>query len=75
MSNDSKFIWMDGELVDAEKATIPFLNSALHYGAGVFEGIRCYNTDHGGRLPPEGTYGPPDRFSPGTRLPRDALHV
>lgn len=47
MSNDRKYIWMDGELVDAEKATIPFLNTALHYGAGVFEGIRCYNTVNG----------------------------
>ena len=47
MSNQSKFIWMDGQLVEAEKAVIPFLNTALHYGAGVFEGIRCYNTVNG----------------------------
>jgi branched-chain amino acid aminotransferase len=38
---------MDGQLVEAEKATVPFLNTALHYGLGVFEGIRCYNTDQG----------------------------
>lgn len=43
----SKFIWMDGELVETEKATIPFLSTALHYGMGVFEGIRCYNTQQG----------------------------
>jgi len=47
MGNGSKYIWMDGELVDYEKATVPFLNSALHYGLGVFEGIRCYSTDKG----------------------------
>lgn len=44
---ESKYIWMDGKLVDFEKATVPFLNTALHYGLGVFEGIRCYNTDRG----------------------------
>jgi branched-chain amino acid aminotransferase len=42
-----KFIWMDGELLEAEKAVIPFLSSALHYGMAAFEGIRCYDTDHG----------------------------
>jgi len=47
MSIESKFIWMDGTLVDYEKATVPFLNTALHYGLGVFEGIRCYSTDNG----------------------------
>jgi branched-chain amino acid aminotransferase len=47
MGNDPKFIWMDGELVETAKATIPFLTSGLHYGAGVFEGIRCYQTDQG----------------------------
>ena len=47
MSNDGKFIWMDGEMLEAEKATIPFLNSALHYGSAVFEGIRAYATDKG----------------------------
>jgi branched-chain amino acid aminotransferase len=47
MGIESKYIWMDGELVDYEKATIPFLNTALHYGLGVFEGIRCYATPDG----------------------------
>ncbi|MBI5934852.1 MAG: branched-chain amino acid transaminase [Chloroflexi bacterium] len=44
---ESKFIWMNGELVPFEKATIHFLTPALHYGAAVFEGIRAYNTDKG----------------------------
>jgi branched-chain amino acid aminotransferase len=47
MSNESKYIWMDGELVEFEKATVPFLTSALHYGSAVFEGIRCYATANG----------------------------
>jgi branched-chain amino acid aminotransferase len=38
---------MDGELVETQKATVPFLTSALHYSAAVFEGIRCYDTDNG----------------------------
>jgi branched-chain amino acid aminotransferase len=43
----SKFVWMNGELVEFEKATIHFLTPALHYGLGVFEGIRCYATPDG----------------------------
>jgi branched-chain amino acid aminotransferase len=38
---------MNGELVEFEKATIHFLTPALHYGVGVFEGIRSYATDQG----------------------------
>lgn len=47
MAMESKYIWMDGELVEFEKATIHFLTPALHYGAAVFEGIRAYQTDKG----------------------------
>lgn len=47
MGMESKYIWMDGKLVDFEKATIHFLTPALHYGAAVFEGIRVYETDRG----------------------------
>lgn len=47
MGNESKFVWMDGELVEYEKASVPFLTSALHYGQAVFEGIRCYKTNKG----------------------------
>lgn len=43
----TKFIWMDGELVEWEKATIHVLNHSLHYGSGVFEGIRAYRTKRG----------------------------
>ena len=47
MAMESKFIWMNGEMVPFEKATLHFLTPALHYGAAVFEGIRAYNTDKG----------------------------
>ncbi|HVX44614.1 MAG TPA: branched-chain-amino-acid transaminase [Mycobacteriales bacterium] len=40
-------IWMNGEFVDWDDATIHVLNPTLHYGWGVFEGIRAYNTDRG----------------------------
>lgn len=47
MGMESKYIWMDGELVEFEKATVHILNPAMHYGAAVFEGIRAYNTSKG----------------------------
>ena len=47
MAMESKYIWMNGELVPFEKATLHFLTPALHYGAAVFEGIRSYNTAKG----------------------------
>jgi branched-chain amino acid aminotransferase len=47
MGMESKFVWMDGELVPFEKATLHFLTPALHYGAAVFEGIRAYDTAKG----------------------------
>jgi branched-chain amino acid aminotransferase len=47
MGLESKYTWMDGKLVESAKAVMPFLNGAAHYGAAVFEGIRCYNTEKG----------------------------
>lgn len=47
MAINTKYIWMDGQLVETEKATVSFLSPALHYGFGVFEGIRCYATGKG----------------------------
>ena len=40
-------IWMDGELVDWDKAQVHVLTHTLHYGSGVFEGIRAYPTSAG----------------------------
>lgn len=47
MGMESKFIWKDGGLVPFEQATLHFLTPALHYGTGVFEGIRSYDTPKG----------------------------
>jgi branched-chain amino acid aminotransferase len=41
-------IWMDGEYVDWDEARVHVLTPSLHYGWGVFEGIRAYQTDGGG---------------------------
>jgi branched-chain amino acid aminotransferase len=40
-------IWMDGSLVGWDEAQVHVLTHALHYGSGVFEGIRCYETADG----------------------------
>jgi branched-chain amino acid aminotransferase len=40
-------IWMNGELVDWDQATVHILTHSLHYGTGVFEGIRAYETADG----------------------------
>jgi branched-chain amino acid aminotransferase len=42
-----RWIWKNGQLIDFEKATVHVLSHALHYGSGVFEGIRCYETKQG----------------------------
>ncbi len=44
---ETEKIWMNGELVDWHDAKIHVGTHALHYGSGVFEGIRCYDTDRG----------------------------
>ena len=47
MVEQLKYIWLDGELVPWESAKIHVLTHGLHYGLGVFEGIRCYETSTG----------------------------
>lgn len=50
----TKFIWMDGEFVDWDNAKIHILSHVIHYGTGVFEGLRCYDSKQGSvifRLP------------------------
>lgn len=47
MPADGRKVWMDGRLVDFPDARIHVLNHTLHYGVGVFEGIRAYSTPHG----------------------------
>ena len=43
----TEFIWMDGTLVPWQDATVHVLTHSLHYGSGVFEGIRAYPTGRG----------------------------
>jgi branched-chain amino acid aminotransferase len=43
-------IWMDGEFVDWDDATVHVLTHGLHYGTGIFEGVRCYETERGPAL-------------------------
>ncbi len=43
----TKLIWMDGQFVEWEKATIHVMTWSLHYGMGAFEGIRAYKTPKG----------------------------
>ena len=47
MSDRDGKIWMDGALVDWRDAKIHVLTHTLHYGCGVFEGVRAYNTAQG----------------------------
>ncbi len=42
-----KYIWMNGRYVSWKDAKIHILTHALHYGTGIFEGIRCYETQNG----------------------------
>ena len=47
MSQSSQYVWMNGKLLPFQDATLHFLTPGLHYGIGVFEGIRCYKTSDG----------------------------
>ncbi|WP_416396851.1 branched-chain amino acid transaminase [Allohahella sp. A8] len=50
MADRDGFIWMDGEMVPWREAKVHVLTHTLHYGAGVFEGVRAYKTDQGTAL-------------------------
>ena len=43
----AKLIWMNGQMIPWEQATVHVMAHALHYGSSVFEGIRVYKTPHG----------------------------
>jgi branched-chain amino acid aminotransferase len=47
MITKTKKIWMDGKFIDWDDASVHVLTHTLHYGLGVFEGIRCYETKTG----------------------------
>ncbi len=43
-------IWFDGEIIDWQEANVHLLTHTLHYGLGVFEGVRAYNTPRGSSI-------------------------
>jgi branched-chain amino acid aminotransferase len=43
----AQYIWQNGEFVNWDDATVHVLSHGFHYGTGVFEGIRCYETEKG----------------------------
>ncbi|TMK38721.1 MAG: branched-chain amino acid transaminase [Actinobacteria bacterium] len=45
--DQADLIWMNGEFVAWEEAKVHVLTHGLHYGTGVFEGVRCYETERG----------------------------
>ena len=47
MTMTADWIWMNGQLIPWDQATIHVFTHALHYGSSVFEGIRAYNTPKG----------------------------
>ena len=47
MSDRDGLIWLDGEMVPWREAKTHVLTHTLHYGMGVFEGVRAYKTDQG----------------------------
>ncbi|MDP1758926.1 MAG: branched-chain amino acid transaminase [Thermodesulfovibrionales bacterium] len=47
MIKKTEKIWMDGRFVDWDDANVHVMTHTLHYGLGVFEGIRCYETKSG----------------------------
>jgi branched-chain amino acid aminotransferase len=46
----TEWVWMNGDVVRWQEATLHVSSHALHYGSGVFEGIRCYETADGPAL-------------------------
>src|SRR3981189_3353811 len=69
-----KFIWMDGALVPWDEAKVHVLTHTLHYGSGVFEGIRAYQTKRG----PAGfrLTDPIERPNPSARLSQSShIHM
>jgi len=50
MADRDGLIWLDGELVDWRDAKVHVLTHTLHYGMGVFEGVRAYETDQGAAI-------------------------
>lgn len=50
MADRDGVIWLDGELIEWREAKVHLLTHTLHYGLGVFEGVRAYKTDQGAAI-------------------------
>ena len=50
LNTNSKFIWLNGNFQPFDKTNVHLLSNTLHYGMGVFEGVRAYENDEGGAI-------------------------
>ena len=50
LNTDSKYIWLNGDFHPFNDTNIHLLSNTLHYGMGVFEGVRAYKTNNGGAI-------------------------
>ena len=50
LNTDAKFIWLNGNFQPFNDTNIHLLSNTLHYGMGVFEGVRAYETNNGGAI-------------------------
>ena len=50
LNTDAKFIWLNGNFQPFNDTNIHLLSNTLHYGMGVFEGVRAYETKDGGAI-------------------------
>ena len=46
-NTEKKFIWKNGEFENWDDSNVHILSHTLHYGTGVFEGVRAYKTENG----------------------------
>ena len=47
MPNHCEKIWFNGKIVNWDQATTHVMSHGLHYGSGIFEGVKCYTTEDG----------------------------
>jgi len=50
VNTNSKFIWLNGNFQPFDETNVHLLSNTLHYGIGVFEGVRAYETSEGGAI-------------------------
>jgi branched-subunit amino acid aminotransferase/4-amino-4-deoxychorismate lyase len=68
MADRDGLIWLDGEMVPWREAKTHVLTHTLHYGMGVFEGVRAYHAEQGhGDIPPRRAHRPAVPLRPHTR--------